>query len=308
MRKRREESASKRPSLTVASIHIDVLNLGEQLGVYFAQKAAQLDESKERQFFLILLSISALNLLKSLFPNERIKIGISFLIEIGELFCYLFALERTLAVMAIALTFFGLQCVCYIITLYLTKSVEQAPTTEHRLREFLNRRLIYVGINGGPLLTLFLSSESRFRQTPYEVSLIISVFLTSVMFDSSLEFGLVMSTWANRMRVQNQLGQPSRVPPDFRQFMKNSNAVQRAWAGGTYLVSIAFSCFFMATLTVVLASLELKEKGSQLPAYDRGICIYFLVATAFVLLFSPCFGFCLCFVIYSIVCNKHVSS
>ncbi|CAF1435104.1 unnamed protein product [Adineta steineri] len=208
--------------VTIVSILIDVLNLGEQFGIYFAQKAEEMDEMKERQFFVIILSIGAITLFKSIFRNERIKIGISFLVEIGELLSYLLILERTLAVMVISLTFFGLQFVCYIITFYLVKTDDKTPTLEHRLKGFLRHLLFYSILNCSPLLTLFLNSESRFRQTLYEVSAIIGIFLSSMIYEIPMEARSVMNTWINRMRVQIETEQASLTPLDFREFMKNT--------------------------------------------------------------------------------------
>ncbi|CAF1453636.1 unnamed protein product [Adineta steineri] len=289
--------------VTMASILIDVLNLGEQFGIYFAQQAEEIDEMKQRQFFFILLGISAITLLKSIFRNERTKIVISFLIEIGELLSYLLILERTLAVIIISSTFFGLQFVCYIITFSLIKSDDETQMREPRLMGFLCRLVVYFSMNINPLLTLFLNSESRFRQTPYEVSLIIAIFLSSVAYDVRAEIKLLEYTWENQMRDLNQTNQVSPARFDLREVMKNNNAIQRGWAFGNYVTSMICSCFYMITLTVILASLELKEKGSQLPSYDRGICIWFLVSTSFALLLSPYFCFDLGFVIYSVFCR-----
>ncbi|CAF4031829.1 unnamed protein product [Adineta steineri] len=283
---------------TIAAIFIDVLNLGEQLCIYFLQEVEEMDEMKERQFFFIILSIGAINLFKSMFPNERIKTGISFLIEIGELLSYLLVLERTLAVIIISSTFFGLQFVCYIITFSLIKSDDETPMPEDQLKEFVYRVCIYIFINHGPLFTLFLNSDSRFRQTPYEVSLIIAIFLCSVIYEVSTEYRFLMNIWTNRMEVENQTDQASSARPDFREVKKNSNAIERRWAIGNYLVSQIFSFFYMSILTAVLASLELTEKGSQLPSYDRGICILFLVSTSFALLLGPCLCFCPVIFIY----------
>ncbi|UJR34444.1 hypothetical protein I4U23_021851 [Adineta vaga] len=294
--------AGKR-SFIIASIIIDVLNLGEQIGIYFAQKAEQLEEYKERQFFFILLGISAANLFKSIFLNERIKIGISFLIEIGELFCYLFVLQRTLTVMIISLTFFGFQFLCYIITFYLVQTNDQTKPTTHRIRGFIYRLAMYIGTNGGPLLTLFLSSESQFRQTLYEVSIIISIFLSTISF----EISNITNSSENQVQIQRTTGWKMPVCLNFEQFMKDSSRIERAWAYVTYIISIVFSCFYMAILTVALASLELQGKGSQLPSYDRGVCIYFLVITSCVLLASPCFCCVIFFVVYGIVSNKSMS-
>ncbi|CAF4069388.1 unnamed protein product, partial [Adineta steineri] len=204
-----------------------------------------------------------------MFHNERIKIGISFLIEIGEILSYLLVLERTLAVMIISLTFFGLQFVCYVITFYLVKSDNETQMPEHRLKGFLYRLYIYIGINGNPVLTLFLNSKSRFRQPPYEVSLIILIFLCSVLYQALVEFNLVADTWRNRIRVQNETDEISLARSDFREFMKNSNGIQRGLALGNYIFSLIYNFIYMSILQVVLASLELKEKGSQLPSYDR---------------------------------------
>ncbi|CAF1131003.1 unnamed protein product [Adineta ricciae] len=160
----------------IASIIVDVLNLCGQIGIYFAQKAEQLDEYKKRQFFFIILGISAANLFKSIFLSERIKIGISCLNEIGELFCYLLVLERTLIVLIISLTFFGLQFLCYLITFYFTQTDHQTKLIAYRIGIFIYRLSMYIGTNGSSLLTLLLNSESQFRQTLYEMSIIISIF------------------------------------------------------------------------------------------------------------------------------------
>ncbi|CAF1392844.1 unnamed protein product [Adineta steineri] len=253
---------------TTASILIDVLNLGEQLGIYFAQQAGEIDEMKQRQFFFILMGISAINLFKSMFHNEQIKIGISFLIEIGELLSYLFILERTLAVMIISLTFFGLQFVCYIITFSLVKPDDETQIPEHRLKGFLYYLSFFISTNTNPLVTLFLNSESRFRQTLYEMSAIIGIFLSSMIYEIPMDVRSVMNTWVNRIRVRNETGQASSARPVLREVKKN-NIIEHGWAIGNYLVSRIFSYFYMSILIAVLASLELKEKGSQLPSYDR---------------------------------------
>ncbi|UJR12177.1 hypothetical protein I4U23_016354 [Adineta vaga] len=101
----------------------------------------------------------AANLFESIFLNERIRIGISFLIEIGELFCYLFILKRTLI---ISLTLFGLQFLCYVITFYFAQIDHQTKPITYRIRTFIYRLAMYIGTNGSSLLTLFLNSESQF--------------------------------------------------------------------------------------------------------------------------------------------------
>ncbi|UJR12178.1 hypothetical protein I4U23_016355 [Adineta vaga] len=84
---------------------------------------------------------------------------------------------------------------------------------------------------------------------------------------------------------------------NFGQCPKDISRIEGVWTFTIYLISIVFSCFYMTILTVVLASLELEEKGSQLSSYDRGVCIFFLVVTSCVIFF----------VIYGIISKKSMS-
>lgn len=284
----------------VLCIFIDVLNLGEQLGIYFAQKAIKLDEIKEREFFFILFGIGAANLFKPIFHNERIKTAISLLIDIGELFCYLFVLERTTGVMAIALTFFGLQMCFHVINIYLAETKGKTPMVGDKIKEFFYRLLIYISINIGPLLTLFLDSESRFHQALYEISFIISIFLHNVLIDIVMELHSVLEEWLNKTKVQiAEADETSFTRPDFKKFLKNKTKIQRIWIYGNYLIATVFNLLFLAILTSILVSLELKT-GDQLPSYDRGLYIYLLVGTSMIFFMSPCLFGCLGYFFYMI--------
>ncbi|CAF1609743.1 unnamed protein product, partial [Adineta ricciae] len=153
----------------------------------FLQKEQQLDKSSERKFFFILLGVSAGSLFKPIFSSARIEILISLLIEIGELFCYLFILERTAGVIAVALTSFAIELFCHIITLFLIETESTKKAIADKLSKFILRLFFIVGVNFYSLLTLFLSHESRFRQTLFEISMIFSIFMAGIKLNLKLE-------------------------------------------------------------------------------------------------------------------------
>lgn len=284
-------------------ILISLCNLAEQLGIYFAQKSLALDDTNERRFFYILFGITGINLFKAFFSAKRWQSAISLIAEIVQLICYLAVLGITTRIIAISVVFFVLEVVFHLVYMCLNDDNEPKRIWE-KVSAFSTELVLYVVINVGSFLTLFLSSDSRFRQPVYEVPLIISLFFARM----AMEVLNIINPDIKVMKTKFEAG-PGQDDDseagfyDYGDLLVQKHPIERLWTTFNMLVIMLFAPLFFSILTIVLASLEIKENGDALRSYDRGLCIYLLICSSFSLLLSPC-----CSIFGGILCAVYVIS
>jgi hypothetical protein len=157
------------------------------------------------------------------------------------------------------LLFFGLEIILHFITLYATKSNLDKITSGICLRDygcFPVRVLFYGLIYSSPIVFLFLSSDSQFRQTYYEILLVLNVFFGVSYIDLTFE-PLCASE-----------SEPS-----------EEALVYRIWTYITLFIYNILAIIIMIT-TMVFAGQAIRRNATGeeiLPSYDFGVYIYCLV-------------------------------
>lgn len=286
------ESTRDKRICAILSIVISLCNLAEQLGIYFAQKASVSDDTTEHRFFYILFGITGINLFKAFFSTKRWQLSVSLAAEIVQLICYLAVLGITTSIVAVSVVFFVLELVFHLVCIYLNDDKEP-KTIWKKVSVFAVQLFIYIAINVGSFLTLFLSSDSKFHQPVYEVSLIFSLFFAGVI----MEVLNLVSSDIQLMKTKYEAG-PGQDDDseagfaDFGDTLMQKHIIERFWTILNMLMIVVFVSLFFSILTIVLASLEIKEHGNMLQSYDHGLYIYLLIYYSLTLLLSPCCTLC----------------
>ena len=283
-------------------ILIDILNLVEQVGMYFAQKGSQMDDASQRKFFFILFGMEGVNIVRWISTDYLFNAIISFVTEIGELICYLSFLERSTAVKAVSAVAFGVQVLLHGLGFYVLWKFDKRykgctccrwdnccsfVCTRKRTCKMFGFVVYYVFmfglINSISILTLFFNTESLFRQTLYEVSLTISLFLASSCIDSVIDIAdSFIRCCKNSVSQANQ----ARKQLDSDRWRKKKHGVERYW---TYLLSFIFSIdiIYMSLLSLVLTGLEWIRKDHAWSSYERKAHLAIIILSIFILLLSP---------------------
>jgi len=243
----------------IALIFIDIFNLAEQFGIYFITNDSSLDQTVQQNFFFILFGIGGATLIRPMCLWSKLKVIFSILIETGELIAYLTVLPRTTDLIIVASVFFGLEIILHLITLYATKSNLDEITPSICLRDygcFPIRVLFYGLIYSSPIVFLFLSSDSQFRQTYYEILLVLNVFFGVSYIDLTFEPCCASESESSEEAL-----------------------IYRIWTYITLIIYNILAIIIMIT-TMVFAGQAIRRHATGeeiLPSYDFGVYIYCLV-------------------------------
>lgn len=289
----------------ILSILISLCNLGEQIGIYFAENALGLNDEAQRKFFYILFGITGINLFKAFCRREKWEIAVSLLLEIVQLICYLAVLGTTTTIVVVAVIFFVFEAVFHIVYIVLNQKDDSDDNNDKVGRSemictFFYELFSYVLLNFASFLTLFLSSDSRFRQPVFEVPLILSLFFASASMEMLKIFKPMIKLIKFKYDIESKDGKESKNGKEskdgnqstselhiFAQLLTQKSSIERSWTGLNFFIGSVFNTLVLSILTIVLASLEIKENGTTMPSYDRGLYIYLLISYSSLLLLSP---------------------
>lgn len=109
--------------IDILTILNQLINLGEKFAIYAVYKDFNLEAQQERHFVYIIIGVGAAELLSDLLPRSGLRVILESLIDIGELFAYMFALRRTLTTKIVALTFTGIELFFHLLILSLHGSL-----------------------------------------------------------------------------------------------------------------------------------------------------------------------------------------
>ena len=241
-------------------ILIDVFNLAEQFGIYFIAKEASLDESAQQRFFFVLLGIGGALTIRPMLLSSKLKIIFSVLIEIGELICYLILLPRTTNLIIVASVFFVIEVLLHVITFFIMRwnfDEIECKTCVWEYLFFPVRALAYGFLYSSPILFLFLDPNSKFRDTFYEVLLILNVFLGA---------GYIEQNFAPRNAFESE-------------YDDDDEMIYRIWQCITVVIYNILALIILVT-TMVFAGQAINKHATGehiLNQYDFGVYIYCLV-------------------------------
>ncbi|CAF1069559.1 unnamed protein product [Rotaria sordida] len=237
-------------------ILIDIFNLAEQIGVYFIIKHDDLDEDTQQRFFFILFGVGGASVFKPLLVHPVLMVLFSISIEIGELVSYLKLLPNTTSLLVVIILFFCFEVIFHLISLIGIWDNDD----QNRCRNFAKgccslpaRILSYGLLFETQILFLFLDSRSSFRDTFYEVLMILGTF-----------FGLSAIDKAAK-----------RCCACFQDKDEEENTLYSAWEVFLSLLSAIESPIILIA-AVVYASQALQNKD-QLKTYDFVIYIIILI-------------------------------
>ncbi|CAF1247111.1 unnamed protein product, partial [Didymodactylos carnosus] len=193
--------------IDISSIIIDLTNLGEHFYIYFLTHQANLNKHDERIFFYILFAIGTIFILESLTLNPRLRLLISLIIEIGELFSYLLVFKGTLfginisyfgidehslilksnTLTLVAYIFFIFEALLLIISFFLIDPEHKKRMWTIRLCGVICRLFLYIILNLNQIFFLFLNSQSPYHKIYFEILTTLSFFLGALCVDVSLD-------------------------------------------------------------------------------------------------------------------------
>lgn len=322
---RRTSKEHRKTLYFILEMLIDILNLGEQIGIYWAQKSLGLTDDQERFVFYIFIAINSGEMFKVIAPNDAVGVVISVLIEIAEVIGYLFGLpRRTNTTLAVALVFFFLELILHII--YFSFEVHDMCCKENETNNdkqkkdknesktekvgryciaFSLQLAIFAATVVTPILSLFVDSSSLFRQNFYEMFLIFTLFFhgqLNTLF-SDIKFEPFIQFMSNTGICPFQCGKTVTMVEAC--FFSESNKWKRRWAKINLIIYMLLVMFIMPLIWVILASLEFRNNGQNLPSYDRGLYIYMLVSGGITLSMSPCCLPCCLIPILAYECYKY---
>ena len=174
-----EKSGDSR-SCAIAILHIliDILNLSEQLAIYFIVKQDDLNEETQQKFFFILFAVGGASSFESCLCHPVGKVIINLLIEVGEYVCYMTILPRTNSLLVAASIFFAFHMILYLINLILVAKEPMQSCGQTAVEIFFTplRIIVYSVLYELQVLFLFMEKNSLFRADLYEILQIINVF------------------------------------------------------------------------------------------------------------------------------------
>lgn len=304
---------------------IYILNFGEQIGMYYAQKSLQLDNHEKRRIFYILIGINGISICKMIIPNKSIKVVLLVLIELGELFSYLFVLsQRTKATLVVSISFSVIKIILHMICSTLLMKPKRSHSIDFPInrncdrnenecgwrecRKLFGHLMIFIVFIVNPVLVLFVDPTSRFRQTFGEVFLIIILFFASQTYHFTIDDDskknadhdimnyidyIYHFTGAKFMEIYQKL---------FKISVTDMSPMQMWWTIINIHVSILVNLLLTPIIFIVLASLQLQYDGLYLPTYDRALYIYLIIFNIPVLVLC-CVIYCqLIFRIFEFIC------
>lgn len=186
----------------VLQIILDLTNLAEQLVVYFILKDLNPTELEERKFFFIILGIGFGSCLVSGITKPFLATVLSILIEIGELLAYIFVLPRSITMIVVVSVLSGVEIFLHVIMTTIDRCTEVETTevasknsTESCL-SITYHLIFYVIYNFLSLLYLFLTKDSLFRETFYEILILLDACLSG--FAVGIYGELFKARWKHR--------------------------------------------------------------------------------------------------------------
>ena len=180
-----------------------MINLAEQLAVYFIVKELTADELEQRIFFFIILAIGFVSCVQSGITNPIISTIVSVLIETGELFAYIFALPRSTTLIIVVSVLSGVEIFIHILVMIIECCSEETKkifvVSSKRPRDVCFsiwfHMVCYSIYNLPSLLYLFLNQDSLFRETFYEILILLDAFISSLAI--GLYEGIIPGGWKN---------------------------------------------------------------------------------------------------------------
>ncbi|CAF3448749.1 unnamed protein product [Rotaria socialis] len=234
-------------------ILVDVLNLAEQIGVYFIARENDLDETEQQKFFFILFAVGGALVFKPLCVHAIPMVLFSIAIEIGELVSYLAVLSNTTTLLVVVIVFSAVEIMLHMISIiglwgenngYCEEFVKNCCALPVRV-------ILYGLLFQTQILFLFLDVNSPFRGTYYEVLMIFSTFFGLTSIDK-------IATKCCSMTEGD-----------------NENNLLTIWEGILSLLSALESPIIVIT-AVVYAS-QLLQDRSSLKTYDFAIYIVIII-------------------------------
>ena len=227
----------------------------------------------ERRFFAILFCIHFVDVFQCLHKSETYKNIVSMVIDTLELILYLSILHKTTALYLIAFLTYGFEMALsgIIIVMELVRkdcnSECASPSCGaifKRIWPFVRATLLYLILEVPQIPFLFLQQGSKFLGTYYEVVVIISVYFGGVACDYLEDFFVVLGF--------DKIGKLFGTTDE-----EKHTLLDKVCFTFTVIVCLLVAVFILPISTIVLASIELRDNAENLPKYDHGIYIYFLV-------------------------------
>ena len=172
----------------ILHIAVDSINLVEQLAVYFIVKQLTQNEFEQRNFSFIILAVGLISCVLSEITNLFVSTAVSVAIETAELLTYIFVLPRSTTLIVVVSVLSGVEIIIHIIAAMIEHCSEE---TEKITVVALKRRRdscfsiishmgLYLIYNLPSLLYLFLNQDSLFRETFYEILILLDASISSV--------------------------------------------------------------------------------------------------------------------------------
>ncbi|CAF1527784.1 unnamed protein product [Adineta ricciae] len=251
----------------ILRIFIDIFNIAEQLGIYFIAKDNDLDETAQQRFFFILFGVGGVSLFKPLFYHPVLQTIFSICIEAGELACYLTVLTNTKNLLIVAILFFSLEVLFHAICIACLCSCD-----ENHSKQCLKgcctlplRIILYGTLFETQIFFLFLDASSPFRDTFYEVLMILATF-----------FGLPM--------VEKGANKACRMEEESSE--ENDEKIFAAWEGLLTILGTLIGPII--TVTAVIYCAQMLPNRSQYKTYDFAIYIITIISYGSILLSLVC--------------------
>ncbi|UJR24748.1 hypothetical protein I4U23_006122 [Adineta vaga] len=181
---------------SIIHISIDILNLIEQIIIYFIVKQeSNNDKFEERLFFFVLLIIGLLSNLPSISPYLHIQTIGSIIIEFGELLAYLCLLKTSYNVILVAFISFTIETILHSLNIILEYKYGEKKTNDFifgtntfgRMKYVLIRSISYSIFDATSILFLFLEENSRFHYKFYEILILLTFYFPSIALGPALE-------------------------------------------------------------------------------------------------------------------------
>ena len=151
--------------------------------------------------------------------------------------------------------------------------------------------LSYLILESPQMLFLFLQSGSKFLGTYYEVLAIISIYFGAVAYD-------FLEILFKELFEEGQLDVETIIDV-YKETHEERTFLSKVSFIFTMIVCCLLAVFILPISTIVLASIELRDNAENLPKYDHGVYIYFLVLNSvwylFLIITPPmCLGYHKC--------------
>jgi hypothetical protein len=300
--------------IAILTILVSFITLGEQIGIYFVQQGQEFADKKTKQLLYIVIALSSVNVINAIFKSELIRMGISFLYDVGELITYLGLFDRTPALLGVAITLSVVKLVfrCIIITSTICLPKQEPPKKKPPKKPWnfwvkpryteLSVQIVFFGLaNGLQLMTLFITPPSRFSEIFYEILFIIYMwfgidggeFITEFISDTNLTFRDIFCLLKYHFKVFMHLDGSNNSKPcspiHSEEYMKDSSHILKRWLYLKFVCFLEFNLLFMAILMMVVSILEFEENGDQISNYEQFAYIVFIVINAIALVLYQVF-------------------